>query len=54
MDLFFNEPSGALGTVCIYEAKDAESLREHAKRVGMPADEVIPIGSTVVVRQDPA
>jgi hypothetical protein len=48
------EPTGALGTVCIYEAKDPESLREHAKRVGMPADEIIPIGNTVVVRQDPA
>jgi hypothetical protein len=25
-----NEPDGSLGTVCIYEARDEESIREHA------------------------
>ena len=48
-----NEPDGKLGTVCIYEAKDQESLREHARRVGMPGDEITPIATTVVVREDP-
>jgi hypothetical protein len=48
-----NEPDGKLGTICIYEARDAESIHEHARRVGMPSDEVTPIGATVVVREDP-
>ena len=43
----------ALGTICIYEAVSADALREHAKRVGMPADEVTPIVDTVLVRPDP-
>ena len=47
------ENDGKLGTVCIYEAKDAESLRDHARRVGMPGDEIDSIATTVVVREDP-
>lgn len=47
------EEDGKLGTLCIYEAKDAESLREHARRVGMPGDEISSIATTVVVRDDP-
>ena len=43
----------SLGTVCIYEAVSADALREHAKRVGMPADEITPIVDTVIVRPDP-
>jgi len=48
------EPDGRLGTACIYEAVDANALREHARCVGMPGDEIYPIGGTVVVRPDPA
>ncbi|HEX9906399.1 MAG TPA: DUF4242 domain-containing protein [Propylenella sp.] len=47
------EPDGTLGTVCIYEARDPESIREHAKRVGMPGDDISEIADTVVVRPDP-
>ena len=47
------EPDGRLGTVCIYQAADPESVREHARRAGLPADEVIPVVRTVVVRDDP-
>lgn len=47
------EPDGRLGSVCIYEARDPESIREHAKRVGMPGDDIAPIVNTVVVRDDP-
>jgi hypothetical protein len=47
------EPGGTLGTVCIYEATDAEAVRSHAGRVGMPADEVLECVDTVVVRPDP-
>jgi len=44
---------GRIGTVCIYQATDPEALREHARRVGMPADSITPILDTVIVRPDP-
>jgi len=47
------ESDGRLGTFCIYEARDPESIREHAKRVGMPGDQIFPVADTVVVRADP-
>ena len=48
------ESDGKLGTFCIYEARDPESIREHARRVGMPGDQIFPVADTVVVRADPA
>jgi thiamine biosynthesis protein ThiC len=48
------ELDGRFGTVPIYEARDSQSLREHANRVGMPADEIRPIISTIVIREQPA
>lgn len=48
-----SEEDGTLGTVCIYQATDAEAIREHARRVGMPADEITPVANTVVIRDDP-
>ena len=47
------EDDGSLGTVCIYEASSPEKIREHAQRVGMPADEISTVADTVVVRPDP-
>jgi hypothetical protein len=47
------EGDGSLGTVCIYEASSPEKVREHAQRAGLPADEVIEIADTVIVRPDP-
>jgi hypothetical protein len=47
------EADGGLGTVCIYQASDPEAVRSHADRVGMPADEVLRIADTVVIRPDP-
>ena len=47
------EDNGDLGTVCIYEAESPETIRAHAQRVGMPADEITPVADTVVVRPDP-
>lgn len=47
------EADGSLGTVCIYQARDPESISEHARRVGMPADEILSAMDTVVVRADP-
>ena len=47
------EGAGAVGTVCIYEASSEDKVREHARRAGLPADEVIPVVDTVLVRPDP-
>jgi hypothetical protein len=47
------EPGGTLGTVCIYQASGIEAVRDHAERVGMPADEVLEVADTVVIRPDP-
>jgi hypothetical protein len=47
------EPDGTLGTVCVYQASSPEALRDHARRAGLPIDEVIPVGDTVIVRPDP-
>ncbi len=48
------EESGELGTFCVYEADSPEAIREHARAAGIPADEVVPIVDTVIVRADPA
>jgi hypothetical protein len=47
------ENDGSLGTICIYQAVSPEAIREHARRVGMPADEITPVLDTVLVRPDP-
>jgi hypothetical protein len=47
------EEGQGLGTVCIYEAESPETIRTHAHRVGMPADEITPVGDTVIMRPDP-
>ena len=48
------EHDGRLGSFRIYLAKDPESIREHARRVGMPGEEFYKVATTVVVRSDPA
>lgn len=48
-----NEADGRIGTFCIYEAESPEAIREHARRVGMPGEELYPVATTVVVRPDP-
>jgi hypothetical protein len=47
------EGEGTVGTVCIYQATSPEAIREHASRAGLPADEIIPVADTVVIRPDP-
>jgi hypothetical protein len=48
-----SEDDGTLGTVCIYQAVSADAIREHARRVGMPANEITAVARTVVIRDDP-
>ena len=48
-----DEPDGSVGTVCIYEASNPEAIREHAERASLPADEILRVADTVLVRPDP-
>jgi hypothetical protein len=48
------EQGGELGSFCVYEADSPEAIRAHAKASDMPADEIVPIVDTVVIRPDPA
>jgi uncharacterized protein DUF4242 len=48
------EPDGRIGTVCIYQARDPDSIREHLRRVGMPGDQIFPVLKTIIIRDDPA
>jgi hypothetical protein len=47
------EEDGGLGTVCIYQAISPEAIREHARRAGLPANEIFEVVNTVIVRDDP-
>jgi hypothetical protein len=49
-----DEGSGAVGTVCIYQASSPEAIRRHAELADLPVDEIVGIAETVVVRPDPA
>ena len=47
------ETDGTVGTVCVYQASSEEAIREHARRADLPADEIIKVADTVLVRPDP-
>ena len=47
------EDDGRLGTVCIYQATDPDAIREHARRAGLPVDEVTLTVRTAVLQEDP-
>ena len=47
------EEGGSVGTVCIYQATSEQAIREHASRADLPADEIIEVADTVLVRPDP-
>ncbi len=47
------EADGRLGTVCIYQAVDADAIREHARRAVLQADEIHRVVDTVIIRDDP-
>ena len=45
--------SDGLGTVCIYEADSEDAIRGHASDADLPADEIVKVADTVIVRPDP-
>ena len=48
-----DETGGNVGTVCIYEADSEDAIRGHASDADLPADEIIKVADTVIVRPDP-
>lgn len=48
-----DDQDGTLGSLCVYQAIDADAIRRHSRRVGMPADEIHEVLETVLVRPDP-
>jgi len=48
------EADGRLGTVCIYQATEPTAIVEHARRVGMSAEDIVAVEYLVIVRDDPA
>ena len=48
------EHDGRIGTVCIYQGTDVQAIRDHARRVGMQADEIVEVEATAIIREDPA
>ena len=47
------EQDGEVGTVCIYQATSPDAIRRHAANAELPADEIIEVADTVLVRPDP-
>ena len=46
--------SGATVSARIYQGSSPEAIREHARRADLPADEIVEVADTVIVRPDPA
>ena len=40
--------------MCVYQAPGPDALREHARRADLPVDEIVRVGDTLVVHEDPA
>lgn len=47
------ETSGRLAAVCIFQGIDVDAVAEHARRAGIPCDEILPVLGTVVINEDP-
>ena len=50
----FEEPGGGLGTICVYQATGEDAIRRHSDLARVPADEILRVVDTILVRPDPA
>lgn len=46
------ENDDRFGLVCVFQAANAQVLQQHAELVGLPAEEILPVAATVLVRPD--
>lgn len=47
------EDDGRVGSVCIYEARDPDAIREHGRRIGAHSEDFQPVATTAIIRPDP-
>jgi len=47
------EEDGCVGSLCIYEASDLDTIREHGRRIGAPSDDIQKVQGTAIKRKDP-
>ena len=50
----FSEGDGTLGTVRVFQANGADTVRQHAGAAQLPATEILRVADTFVVNPDPA
>jgi hypothetical protein len=50
----FGENDGTLGTVCVFQAPDEDTIREYADAARLHYSEILRVGDTIVVNPDPA
>ena len=47
------EKDGRIGSVCIYQARDVDAIREHGQRIGAPSDDIRSVKGTAIKNSDP-
>ena len=47
------EDDGRMGTACVYQATSPSSVQEHAMAADLPADEILRVKGTVILKEDP-
>jgi hypothetical protein len=47
------EEDGRIGCVCLYQARDADAIREHGRRIGAPSEDFHIVTATAIVNDDP-
>jgi len=47
------EPSGRIGTICMYEADSPEAVMDHAKAADLPCEEIVRVVAIDVKNPDP-
>jgi len=47
------EPDGRVGSVCIYQGRDDEAIREHGRRINAPSEDFQIVKDTAIVQDDP-
>lgn len=47
------ESDGRVGSVCIYQARDDDAIREHGRRINAPSEDFQVVKGTAIVKDDP-
>jgi hypothetical protein len=47
------ESDGRVGSVCIYQGRNDEAIREHGRRINAPSEDFQIVKGTAIVKDDP-